>query len=300
MPPSDTFFTEPPSWHWLVVFYFFFGGISAGSFVFAAMLDLFGRASDRPMARLGYLVSFPALLLCPPLLILDLSRPERFWHMMLQNHTFAPMIKLWSPMSIGSWALMVFGVFVTAAFLGALAEIRPAGIIGRFAFLGRGAIAKAIAAVGVIPGFFVAGYTGVLLSVSNQPIWADTPMLGALFLLSGASSAAALLVWLGRSRGRANPASVSWLARMDVWVSILEIVAIIALFITLGPVARVFLSGWGALLGFALVLLGLLVSLVLHYRPRLLGASSLAVACAAAVASGLLLRVVIIFSAQEA
>jgi formate-dependent nitrite reductase membrane component NrfD len=298
MPPSDTFFTEPPSWHWLVVFYFFFGGISAGSFVFAAILDLFGRASDRPMARLGYLVSFPALLLCPPLLILDLSRPERFWHMMLQNHTLAPMIKVWSPMSIGSWALMVFGLFVTLAFLGALAEVRPSGFFRHFAFLGRGAIAKAIAVVGAVPGFFVAGYTGVLLSVSNQPIWADTPMLGALFLLSGAGSAAALLVWLGR--GRTNPASVSWLARVDVWVSILEIVAIIALFVTLGPVARVLVSGWGALLGFVLVLLCLVVPLILHYRPRLLGASTLTVACAAVVTSGLLLRIVVILSAQEA
>jgi protein NrfD len=298
MPPSDTFFTEPPGWHWLVVFYFFFGGISAGSFVFAAMLDLFGRPSDRPMARLGYLVSFPALLLCPPLLILDLSRPERFWHMMVQNHTFAPMIKVWSPMSIGSWGLMVFGVFVTAAFVGALAEVRPSGFFGRFAFLGRGATAKAIAAVGAIPGFLVAGYTGVLLSVSNQPIWADTPMLGALFLLSAASSAAALLLWLGR--GRANPASVSWLGRVDAWVSILEIVAIIALLVTLGPVARVFVSGWGVLLGFGLVFLGLLVALILHYRPRLLGANTLPVACGAALASALVLRVVIIFSAQEA
>jgi formate-dependent nitrite reductase membrane component NrfD len=209
MPPSDTFFAQPPGWHWLVVFYFFFGGISAGSFVFAAMLDLFGRPSDRPMARLGYLVSFPALVLCPPLLILDLSRPERFWHMMVQNHTFAPMIKMWSPMSIGSWGLMLFGVFVTAAFFGALAEVRPSGFFRHFAFLGRGVIAKAIAAVGAIPGFLVAGYTGVLLSVSNQPIWADTPMIGALFLLSAASSAAALRVAAERASLLLRPAATS-------------------------------------------------------------------------------------------
>jgi protein NrfD len=169
MAPSDTFFTQPPGWHWLVVLYFFLGGISAGSFVFAAMLDLFGRPSDRAMARLGYLVSFPALLLCPPLM-LDLARPERFWHMLVENHTFAPMFKPWSPMSFGSWGLTIFGVFVTAAFLGALAEVRPSGIFKRFAFLGRGATAKIIAMVGVIPGFLVAGYTGVLLSVSNQPV----------------------------------------------------------------------------------------------------------------------------------
>lgn len=299
MPPSDTFFTQSPGWHWLVVLYFFFGGISAGSFIFAAILDLFGRPSDRPMARIGYLVSLPALLLCPPLLAIDLTRPERFWHMVLQNHTLAPMFKPWSPMSFGSWALMIFGLFAGVAFLGALAEARPSGIFRHFAFLGRGVLAKVIVAVGIVPAFVVAGYTGVLVTVTNQPMWADTPVLGGLFLLSAAGSAAAVLVWLGRERAAA--ASVSWLARMDAWVSMLEIVAIIALLVTLGPVARVvFMNVWGVLLGVGVVLLGLLVPILLHYRPRLLGTSTVPLGCALAVAGGFLLRIVIIFSARAA
>jgi formate-dependent nitrite reductase membrane component NrfD len=193
---------------------------------------------------------------------------------------------------------MVFGVFVTLAFLGALAQVRPSGIFRHLAFLGRGALAKVIVAIGIVPAFVVAGYTGVLLSVSNRPIWADTPVLGGLFLLSAAGSAAAVLVFLGRDR--ATAASVSWLARMDAWVSILEIVAIVALLVTLGPVARVFMNVWGALLGFGVVLLGLLVPLLLHYRPRLLGPDTVPLGCALAVAGGLLLRVVIVFSSQAA
>ena len=39
-------------------------------------------------------------------------------------------------------------------------------------------------------GFFLGSYTGVLLSVSNQPIWSDTHLLGALFLASAASACA--------------------------------------------------------------------------------------------------------------
>jgi formate-dependent nitrite reductase membrane component NrfD len=295
MPPSDTFFTQPPHWEWLIIFYFFFGGLSAGSYVFAAMLDLFGRPADRPLARLGYIVAFIALLPCPPLLIIDLDRPDRFWHMLLQSHTMAPMFKVYSPMSIGSWALLLFGAFATASFLGAMAETKG-GFWRSFGFFGRGTFAKLISAIGTIPGFFVAGYTGVLLAVTNRPIWADSPMLGAVFLLSGAASAAALLIWLGKDR--VAPSSLAWLMRLDVWLAIVEIVAIVAMVILLGPVARAWMNVWGVLLLVGVVVLGLILPIVLHSRP-LFGDRSVAIgALLALLAGGLLLRIVVILSSE--
>src|SRR5204862_454896 len=65
----------------------------------------------------------------------------------------------------------------------------------------RGGVAKLVAAVGGLLGFFVAGYTGVLLSVTNRPIWSDSPWLGALFVASGASTGAAALILLAPARG---------------------------------------------------------------------------------------------------
>jgi formate-dependent nitrite reductase membrane component NrfD len=295
MPPSDTFFTHAPHWQWLIVFYFFFGGIAGGSFFWAALIDLFGKPGDRKLANLGYIVAFPALLFCPPLLTLDLPRPERFWHMLLGNHTGAPIFKPWSPMSVGSWALFIFGAFATAAFLGALAERPRPGVFRHFAFL-NGGLRKLIAGVGGILGFYIAGYTGVVLAVTNRPIWADTPMLGALFLLSSAGTSAALLVWLGRNR--ATQASIAWLARVEGWVAVAEIIAIIATVVTLGPVASAWMNSWGVLLAVGVVLFGLLVPMFLHYRPRLLGANSIAVASALVLAGGLLLRAVVIFSSE--
>src|SRR5438128_2193096 len=105
---SSTFFTEPPHWRWLIILYFFFGGLAGGCYVLASMLDLMGRPSDRPLARLGYLLAFPTVVVCGILLIADLGRPERFWHMMLQSATWRPMLKTYSPMSLGAWGLLVF------------------------------------------------------------------------------------------------------------------------------------------------------------------------------------------------
>ncbi|TMG11495.1 MAG: polysulfide reductase, partial [Chloroflexi bacterium] len=192
---SSTFFTEPPHWRWLIILYFFFGGLAGGCYFVAAMLDLMGRPSDRPLARLGYLLAFPTVVVCGILLIADLGRPERFWHMMLQSATWRPMLKTYSPMSLGAWGLLVFGGFAFLSFLGALADggrrrplavLRPPGLIG-----------SVIAVLGGLAGFFLVSYTGVLLAVTNRPIWSDTTLLGAVFLVSSASTSIALLLLLG-------------------------------------------------------------------------------------------------------
>jgi formate-dependent nitrite reductase membrane component NrfD len=98
-----------PHWEWWLVFYFFLGGIAAGSYFMAALIELVGTERDRELAKVSYYIAFPLIIICTVLLILDLGRPERFWHMMLQANTLWPMFKYWSPMSVGSWALAIFG-----------------------------------------------------------------------------------------------------------------------------------------------------------------------------------------------
>ena len=120
--PSSTFFSAPPDWGWLIVFYFFFGGLAGGCYFLAVLIDLFGRPEDRPLARLGYYISFPCIIISGLLLTVDLYRPERFWHMLIESNTFRPMFKPWSPMSLGSWALLIFGIFSFISFLSALEE----------------------------------------------------------------------------------------------------------------------------------------------------------------------------------
>ena len=60
----------------------------------------------------------------------------------------------------------------------------------------------------------MAGYTGVLLSVSNQPVWSDTWALGGLFLASGLSVAAAALALMARAAAL-EPSAEAKLSRAD-------------------------------------------------------------------------------------
>src|SRR2546429_115904 len=70
----------------------------------------------------------------------------------------------------------------------------------------HGGVAKLVGGVAGLFGIFIAGYTGGLLSVTNRPIWADSPWLGALFLASGGSAGAAALIPLAAPRGAAGQA----------------------------------------------------------------------------------------------
>jgi protein NrfD len=296
MPLSDTFFTAAPHWGWLVILYFFFGGIAGGSYFIASLLGLFGNEADHDLARIGYYIAFPAVLICAPLLILDLTQPLRFWHMLIQNQTGWPMFKWWSAMSVGAWSLLVFGAFSFVSFIGALIES------GRIHWtppraLGNDIFRHSFNLLGTMAGFFLASYTGLLLSETNRPIWADTNLLGMLFLMSGASTGAALMMLFGRqdwipARSRA------WLLQFDNRVMALELVVLVAFIASLGAMAVVWLSVWGVLLVVGVSLVGILIPLALHWRPRSLGAATIPSAAVLALIGGFLLRVIVVFTSE--
>jgi formate-dependent nitrite reductase membrane component NrfD len=296
--PSSTFFSAPPEWGWLITLYFFFGGLAGGCYFIAVLIDLFGPPEHRGLARLGYYIALPCLIISAILLTLDLGRPLRFWHMLLQSNTYRIMFKPWSPMSLGSWALLIFGIFSLLSFLGALAEdgrlqkpaaqsLRPPGTLGLI-----------IAIVGGVFGFFVAGYTGVLLAVTNRPIWSDTPLLGLLFIVSAASISAALMILLANKSERMT-SGINSLLRLDMWTVALEFVVLIAFMISLGPVFRAWLNAWGVLLLLGVIVAGIAIPWALHLRKEWLGDRNVTTAAALVLVGGFILRLVIVFSAQR-
>ena len=228
-------FAGPPGWTWYILFYFFFAGLSGGSYVIASLFRLRGEPSDEPAARLGYYVSFAALIPCPVMLILDLGSPLRFWHMLWNTTPGAAGLnfKWWSPMSVGAWALLVFGAFATASFVDCL--VRDGRL--RWPWVARllgGAFGRLVMVVGTILGLFIAGYTGVLLSVSNQPVWSDTWTLGGLFLASGLSGSAALLLFLLRYRASTDASSGPLIVSERLY-AVLELALIVIFALTLIP-----------------------------------------------------------------
>lgn len=293
-------FVAPPHWEWYIVSYFFLAGIAGGSYTLATMLRLWGSPRDEETARLAFLACFPIVVVCGIFLTIDLGQPLRFWHMLIDTTpgTGGLNFKYWSPISIGSWALLLFGAFTFVSFLEALGVIRRIGV--------------AFEAVGSLVGLFLASYTGVVLSVSNQPVWSDSYAIGGLFVASALSSSAAFLAWLStyRTDGSAAVATESRLAQADGYFVILELLMILAFFTTLagaGSVTRMLGMPW--LILWLLVLASLVPPLMAFGARRLALTSSGSVASAAAggnvvlsaivvIVGVFLLRFVVIFGAQ--
>ena len=307
-------FVRDPDWTWYILFYFFLAGLSGGSYVIATLLRLGSRA-DEPAARVGYYVAFPTMLVCPVLLTLDLGKPLRFWHMLVNTTPGEEGLsfKYWSPMSVGAWALVVFSIFVTVSFFEVLVRDR----VIRLAIADRavrsldGVRGKIWNVVGAVFGLFIAGYTGVLLAVSNQPVWSDTWALGGLFLASGLSGSAALLGWLVRYRRDAQ-ATAAGLVRGERLFQLLELVLIVVFVVTLIPagtdmLVRAFGFPWAVLWAVALIGLAIGLRRPVAARPEVGTGGGVAVGTAHLVAAptvtlvllGILaLRAAVIFSAQ--
>ena len=284
---SDTFVTASPHWRWLIILYFFVGGIAGGSYFIAALLQWFGRGrpEDRPVIRTGYALGFWGAIISGALLTLDLGRPLRFWHMLFQSEHFPSlMFKGWSPISFGAWAILLFGACAALSWWEERRERAPT------------LLAKLVAGLGGLFGFFVAGYTGVLLSVTNRPIWADSPWLGALFLVSGASTGAAALMLFGRRRG-ASEGSIRWLGSFDAQALIVELVILIIFIASLWPIRQVWISFWGLLLLVGVVWAGILWPLQLHFRPS--GGAGFRNPALMVLLGGFLLRVVVLFASNS-
>ena len=262
--------TAAPEWEWWLVFYFFIGGMAAGLYFIAALIELVGTEADRKMARAAYYLAFPLSLVCAILLIADLGRPERFWHMLIQSETGRPMFKYWAPMSVGAWALLIFGALSLLSFLGVLAEDGRLGF-ARFRTLARllhhGPVGVGFTLLCAGVGFFIAAYTGVLLTASNQPFWSDTPLLGSLFLTSAAATGTALLLLVRLPN--AAPASLARLERVNSWALGLELLLFVLFLVSLGTLATPLLSSvYGTMLLAVTGLLGLVIPLGLRLMLR--------------------------------
>jgi formate-dependent nitrite reductase membrane component NrfD len=300
-------FVRGPDWTWYILFYFFLAGLSGGSYTIATLLRLGRNPADEPAARLGHYVAFVAYVICPVLLTLDLGQPLRFWHMVVNTTPgeVGPAFKYWSPMSVGAWALLIFGVFVTVSFVDALARDGKIRMRWLARLLG-GSLGTLWNIIGAVFGTFVAGYTGVLLAVSNQPVWSDTWALGGLFLASGLAGSAALLGWLVHVRKDARGSAAAF-SRLERFFPLLELVLIVvfaALLILPGTLSQAFGYPWYVL--WAVALVGLLPGLSGAASPRVTASGGVAVRSTflvgmlsiVALLGVLALRAAIIFSAQ--
>jgi formate-dependent nitrite reductase membrane component NrfD len=299
------FWVADPEWGGWIVAYFFLGGIAAGSYFLAVLIEWFGAPEDQALTRIAYWIAFPLVLVCSVFLIVDLERPERFWHMLFKSEVVkaalaegfpfsaagwrlavqAPAFKYWSPMSIGSWVLGLFGACAFASFL---AAVWPGRWPGRW--LEHRWPRRVLQVVGCASGFFIASYTGALLTATNQPVWSDSTWLAPLFLASAASTGLATLTLIAWWKDVGTAEARERLAAAEPLALGLELMVLASFCASLGAgLGPVLLTVRGNLLVFGTLVLGVLVPLLLHAPVgRRWGGIPAAAACV--LLGGLLMR----------
>lgn len=178
MSDSDSYYGRPilkePVWTPEIPTYFFFGGIAGAS----SLLHIGARVTgNEALARRSLLVGAVADVVSPALLVSDLGRPERFLNMFR-------VFKVTSPMSVGSWVLLVSGgASTTAAVLELAGKLKP--------------LKAAAELVSGLAGPPLVTYTGTLLADTSIPVWHEArrelPWLFGASALSSAGAAATLV-----------------------------------------------------------------------------------------------------------
>jgi protein NrfD len=272
---------KTPGWEMMIVWYFFLGGIAGGAYFTAAVADNFGGPRDRQVARVGYLLSLPLVMACGILLIADLGVPTRFLNMLR-------VFKFWDPMSIGAWAVGTFGMF---SFVSSVLSFSTSARAD--------ALRRRVGLVGIFFGFFLASYTGVLLSSSAQPFWSEARLMGALFLASGASTGMAAISLILFLTGASAGEGWGKVKKADRYSMVFELCVLAIFLAVLGSAAKPLTSGhfaplfWGGLVGVGLIV-PLLLDLVGHRVKTLAALSAVLV-----LAGGFVLRYVVLMSIQS-
>lgn len=214
-------------WGFLIVNYLFLGGVSAGLF-FVSALATFLYKHDQPspytrIARLGaFLAPWPVMIGCG-LLILDLGRWYHFYKLFLH-------LRIVSPMSIGSWLLVVFNLIALVNCYAWLTAKQRGDLFARvpksLAFLNRfnsdiDHWRRRLAIIGLPIAVGVGIYTGVLLgAVQSRPFW-NTNLVAQLFLFSALSTGCATLI-LGLARSSERAQELRLLYGLDICFMVLE------------------------------------------------------------------------------
>src|SRR4051794_41248734 len=177
---------KEPTWQPEIPFYLFTGGLAGASSVLHGVARLTG---NERLAKSALYVGAAADVVSPVLLVSDLGRPERFLNMLR-------VFKVTSPMSVGSWILVVSGGASNAA-----AVLELWGKLPRL---------KALAELAsFVSGPPLATYTGALLANTAIPVWQEARQeLPWLFGASASASAgAATAMFMPPEEAGAGPAA---------------------------------------------------------------------------------------------
>lgn len=309
------------TWRWEIIVYLWLAGLAGGAYFTAFLADRLSGGRYKEWVRFAVYLGVPVALLGSLLLVLDLGQQLRAWHLFTG-------FRVASPMSMGSWILLLWAVIGVALIALWFAETFPTGEKGFF-----GTLASLLRPL--LPGVNILGwvafvlaallitYTGVLLSATNRALWRGALPLPALFVASAISTGvAALLVIVSTGVGpflrglfgevghTTTKEAVAKLAKVDALVMVIELIVLTGYLIWLyafstpdaALAAGLLISGsLSPFFWVGVILTGLLIPLGLEFmaiRGEKITPLTALLSALCILFGGLILRAVVVFGGQ--
>ncbi|MCF8226745.1 MAG: polysulfide reductase NrfD [Bacteroidales bacterium] len=287
-------------WHWQIPLYLFIGGLAAGILFFAALYTINGKEKlyETAVKKAPLIVPF-LLIIGLMALLADLKHKAFFWRLYTT-------IRIESPMSWGAWVLMIV---TPLSFIWAAIHVREVfpkwdwkykWIKDLEGFFIKHKIT--LAWIMVISSVILGVYTGILFSAFNaRPLW-NTSILGPLFLTSGMSAGAAVIMLMS---GNHNERTL--FSKIDIGIIAVEMFLIVHMFMGFLAstqvqidAARLFLGGpYTASFWIFVVILGMIVPMVLEALELRKFKVPVIIPAVLVLFGSLMMRFLIAFAGQE-
>ena len=172
------------AWSAPIWIYLWLAGMAGGGYFAAFLTDRFTGGKNKSLLRLSTYLGIPLAVIGVILLIVDLGKPIRFWHLFTE-------FKVTSPMSMGTWILLLWVIIAVVMVVLWWISNR---ILSEETARRAQRLTGLLGWVNVVLAVLLITYTGVLLSVSSQSLWAGTVILPSLFVASAVSTGIAIVI----------------------------------------------------------------------------------------------------------
>ncbi|MEE9614925.1 MAG: NrfD/PsrC family molybdoenzyme membrane anchor subunit [Thermodesulfobacteriota bacterium] len=163
------------TWGVPISIYFWLMGVSAGAHVISGFGWVFGLKKYKQVGLIATLWAIGVLLIVPVLLIFDLGRPERFFHLLTPGYWHGS-----APMSWGTILIMLYPTMMI--------------VYGYFIFKNNAKWAFIFGICGIISAGSTHWYTGVVIQLNPARDINHTALASVLFLLGAFISGTGFLI----------------------------------------------------------------------------------------------------------
>ena len=209
---------ETTIWEWPIWVYLWAAGVAGGGYFAAFLVNLFTGRKHKSLLQIATWIGVPLVGIGTILLIVDLGNQLYFWHLLVR---FYPL----SPMSIGTWLLTIWAISGVGLLALWLAE---SGVAGFVVLRRLVPLTEILSWISFVLSPLLIAYTGVLLSNTNEALWAAM-LLPVLFVVSAVSTGMAATLLVSALMGKEVPHEFG---KAGAILAVLEVLALIGFLVT--------------------------------------------------------------------